>query len=324
VGTPGEFELNYRGAVDMTDQARRLRELAWQAARTDSTSEPDRQWVVVGARAAAGATTLTINLALELHRQGWPVAAVDADERHADLLAGCGLVPRYDLSDLARGERTVREVVQTGPGGLPIIGARRSAGDGRTGSPETVSPGVDRASAAGLRILRNSRLAIIDAGLRADTFAAGDSVTDWIVIAPADPPGLLEGYSRIKELSARIGGASLWTVISHVSDEVEAVRAHAKLAETSDRFLNRHVQAAGALPADPRVAEGTRRGCPVRLHAPTCDYCRALVAIATTLRPAREPLRPAAATPRGPLAPTGPGQPGMSRERLTGVPVNCR
>ena len=93
------------------DQAASLRDLVSSRKKTSSRFEGLRSIAVVSGKGGVGKTTLSVNLALAMSEMGFRTAILDADLglANADLLLG--IVPRYHLGHVIRGEREIDEIL---------------------------------------------------------------------------------------------------------------------------------------------------------------------------------------------------------------------
>src|SRR6266404_6707380 len=145
----------------MHDQANELRALARQwAAEAKPAAGGPRKIVVSAGKGGVGTTTVAVNLAAALGRQGCRTVLVDADFSGADAAMLCGIESRDTIADVLSGRRSVHEVLQPGPGGIQVV-------------PGIWSPGSipDCSPAAQQRLLReldhlgrHAEVIVLDAG----------------------------------------------------------------------------------------------------------------------------------------------------------------
>src|SRR3984893_10444594 len=106
----------------MHDQANELRLLARQwATELEPASDAPRTIVVSAGKGGVGTTTIAVNLATALARQGCRTVLVDADFSGPDAALLCGIESRDTIADVLSGRRSVHEVLQPGPGGIQVL-----------------------------------------------------------------------------------------------------------------------------------------------------------------------------------------------------------
>ena len=253
----------------MADQAEALRQLVLQAG-IPADRRTGRVLLVVGAQPSVGGTTISGYLAVALRRQGWPTALVDADLDDPSLLQQWGLTARHSLAELASRKRTVREVVQAGPGGLQLVG----------GCPRTDdavrSAHAGTALADALRRLARQHWVVIDGG-RGEVWEDLYDLADvMLVVTTSDGGSLRAAYARLKSVAERHTGARIWSVVNQVHDVALAQRAQQKLTLAADRFLNLELCSGGLLPKERQWAETDLPIRPHLLPSPNCRFIHKL------------------------------------------------
>lgn len=110
----------------MKDQAERLREMANQIRQQieqEFVRQVHRARVVAisSGKGGVGKSTLALNLALVLCKQGKKVLLLDADMGMANLDIMLGVVPKYNLFHVIQGRKNLHDVIISGPQGMSII-----------------------------------------------------------------------------------------------------------------------------------------------------------------------------------------------------------
>src|SRR5688572_26812793 len=102
----------------LPDQANDLRNLVLHAVRGVGPSPdvpPPKIVVVAGGKGGVGTTTVAVNLAAALAREGRRVVLADADFAGPNVAELCGVDGAYGAADVLAGRRTVHEVLLRGP-----------------------------------------------------------------------------------------------------------------------------------------------------------------------------------------------------------------
>lgn len=107
----------------MADQANDLRNLVLRASRPSPTaSQPPKLVVVTGGKGGVGTTTIAVNLAISLARDGRRVVLVDADLDGADAGTLCRVdEPSSTVADILSGRLSVHEALELGPAGIQVL-----------------------------------------------------------------------------------------------------------------------------------------------------------------------------------------------------------
>lgn len=100
------------------DQADKLREKMEMLKEKTSSA---RVIAVTSGKGGVGKTSVSVNLALELRKQGEKVVILDADFGLANVEVMLGIRPQYNLVDLIFNNRTIEEIITEGPMGIGFI-----------------------------------------------------------------------------------------------------------------------------------------------------------------------------------------------------------
>ncbi len=102
------------------DQAAGLRGLAALQA-----SETVLILAVAGGKSGVGKTSVVVNLAVTLARNGKQVLILDENPRHNDVNANLGLKARYDLLHVINRDKTLEQVILQGPDSVSVLTVMR-------------------------------------------------------------------------------------------------------------------------------------------------------------------------------------------------------
>ncbi len=236
---------------------------------------------VTSGKGGVGKTNFCTNLALTLAARGQRVIIVDADLGLANVHVVLGVAPRFHLEHVMRGEKTLQEVLYTGPSGVGIIG-------GGSGLADMANLDEARRSRfiAGLSELDSMADVILldtGAGLSHNVLAFLCAVEEVIVITTPEPTAITDAYATIKVLSQENPGAQQRLVVNMAQSEAEAQAVAQRLQSITRRFLGRDLDWLGYLPHDMTVSRAVRAQQPFSLLAPDAPVTRAIVRLAARL-----------------------------------------
>jgi flagellar biosynthesis protein FlhG len=230
------------------DQATGLRRIV--------SPKPVKVIAVSGGKGGVGKTSVSINLATSLAKDGKEVLLLDADLGLANIDVLLGLNPAYDLSHVIAGERTLEEVIIDGPANVKVIPA---------------SSGISRM--ANLTVKEQAGLinAFGELGHAIDVMvvdtAAGisDSVINFccashevVVVVCDEPASITDAYAFIKVMS-REHKVDRFQILANMTHSTQEGRElFHKLSTATDRFLDVTLTFMGTIPYDERLRKAVQ------------------------------------------------------------------
>lgn len=240
----------------MHDQATRMREAARAYAEGARAARPYVLTVTSG-KGGVGKSTVALNVSLTFAMLGKQVLLVDADGNLAGLDVMAGVVPRFRLGDVLRGDRDLESVLITLAPGLRLL-------PGSSG--ETHYPLLEgERQGALLRDLlsrdQRSDVIVIDtaAGLTPEIIRYGEEADSVLVVTTPEPTAVMDAYAMIKVLGVSAPGQRVEVVINSVRSVREGEETSAKLRAAVRHFLGRELPCAAIIPRDEHAGEAIRR-----------------------------------------------------------------
>jgi flagellar biosynthesis protein FlhG len=232
--------------------------------------------VVAGGKGGVGATTVGVNLALALARQGRRAVFVDADLDHGGNSRLTQHPEQGSVLDVLAGRRSVHEVLGRGPLGVQVL-----SGAWAEGAPVEFSAAAQHRFISDLKNLgAHSDVVVIDAGSSRSPFARGlwQAASVVLAVTTTDPGSIMECYAAIKVQLDAAEKSSVYT-LANLSDEPEAAaEVQARIAEACRRFLGLQAIAAGVVETCPPTASA-----PPLLFPSGSQAARSLDQVADTL-----------------------------------------
>jgi chromosome partitioning protein len=160
---------------------------------------------LVNQKGGCGKTTTAVNLAAALSAAGERVLLVDLDpQAHATLALGCAIEDEPSLVDVLRERVTVREAVQTAPGGIWLLPATAELAEFEEEAARSIAP--ERALRRALALSRLAYdFAVLDCPPRTDGVLAANALraADTAVLVVESGTFALQGALRALELLER-------------------------------------------------------------------------------------------------------------------------
>ncbi len=233
---------------------------------------------VTSGKGGVGKTNIAANLACLLAKQNKKTLVLDADAGLANIDVILGINPRYNLTHMLSGERTINEILIDGPGGIRILPSA-------SGIPEMtdLSRGQKLTLIDELSTLGNELdFMMIDtgAGISSNVMYFNMAAKEIIVVTTPEPTAMTDAYALIKVLYQRHAQRRFRLIVNMVKNAIEAKEIYARLSNAADHFLNLTIEYLGHIVLDEKVREAVRLQTALVEIYPQCPAARCLVKIA--------------------------------------------
>lgn len=235
------------------DQAAGLRRM--------SNPHPVRVIAVTSGKGGTGKTNVSVNLAISMAKEGKKVMLLDADLGLANIDVMLGLHPKYNLSHVIKGERTLEEIVVYGPDNVMVVPA--SSGTQMMAELTPIQhAGVIKAFS---ELNDDIDVLIIDtaAGIADGVVSFTRAAQEVIVVVCNEPTSITDAYALIKLLNRDYGLQRFRILCNMVIGPQEGRELFNKLVKVSDRFLDVTLEFIGAIPYDEYLKKALQKQKPV-------------------------------------------------------------
>ncbi|MDR3322342.1 MAG: MinD/ParA family protein, partial [Synergistaceae bacterium] len=249
------------------DQASMLRELVLDKKETTRNRITGMKSVaILSGKGGVGKSNLAVNLALALADQGLRVTLLDADLGLANIDILFGVVPKYNLGHVLRGEKELSEI-------LFRVGERLTIIPGGAGLREMADLDeqrqhwmIDR-----LSFLENETDVLLldtSAGLHKNVLAFAMASDLAILVTTPEPTAIRDSYSVLKSLwQSTNGDMNVGLVVNMVSDRNEAAMVSERIRSASEQFLGFKVPYLGCIVWDTDLRDSVRKRKPLLLDS---------------------------------------------------------
>lgn len=249
--------------------------------RTMSQPKPVRVLAITSGKGGVGKTNVAINLGVSLAEVGSQVALLDADLSLANVDVLLGLQPRYNLSHVLSGERSLDDIMVEGPAGLQIVPA--SSGIQRMSE-------LSQAEQAALirafgEIKRDIDVLLVDtaAGISGSVVNFARACQEIVLVACDEPTSLTDVYAFIKLLNRDYDVHHFQILANQVQDAAHGKILFAKLCKVTDRYLDVALNYLGAIPHDEHMKRSVQKQTPVVLAYPNSKSAQAFRVLARSV-----------------------------------------
>ncbi len=231
-------------------------------------SRPVKVIAVTGGKGGVGKTTVTANLAISLALRGRATMVLDADLGLANVDVLLGLQPRWNLSHVLSGEKTLDEIIVPGPKGIRVVPA--ASGIGQMAALGTLEHGGLVRAFSELSLPLDVLLVDTAAGIHDDVLTFSRAAHHVLVVVCDEPASLTDAYALIKVLSRDRGVGRFRVLANQTRAPGEGRDLYQKLARVCDRFLDVTLDYAGAIPYDDFMRRAVQRQAAVVDAYPGC------------------------------------------------------
>ena len=251
----------------MVDQAEKLRELVEKRRLTvlsddkgktySPTEKPGRIIAVTSGKGGVGKTNITANLAIQLARQNQKVIILDSDFSLANIDVLLGITPRWNMSHVFAGQKTLNEILTEGPCGIKIIPASSGIAELAQLSEEQIDMLLEQLPLVEAKcdyFLIDTAAGIADNVL--SLVCAADMV---MVVTTPEPTAYTDAYAMIKVVGSRNPDVNIGILINMAQNHREAQQAAKNMVTLSKQFLHISIHNYGYILRDPEVSTAIRR-----------------------------------------------------------------
>jgi flagellar biosynthesis protein FlhG len=241
-----------------------------------SKSEP-RVIAITSGKGGVGKTNIVANLGLAFSRLGKKVLILDADLGLGNLDVLFGLAPKYNLSHVIRGEKTIPDIVLSGPEDVKILPAS-------SGIQELTNLNVEQKIRVltQLDVLVDSvDILLIDtaAGISSNVMDFNVTAHEIMVVVSPEPTALTDAYALMKVLSLKYSVERCKLLVNLVTNNQEGKEIYRQLNLVAGRFLDIAIEYVGCVLFDEKVTQGVRRQKTISELYPNTGASRSFVAL---------------------------------------------
>ncbi len=240
---------------------------------------------VTSGKGGVGKSSIAVNLAIQLRKEGKRVIIFDADFGLANVEVMFGAIPQFNLSDLVSQKKTIREIITPGPMDIGFI----SGGSGIIGLNNLMHEQIISLVNSINELNELADFIIIDTGA-----GIAESVLEFVMASPEvilvstpEPSSLTDSYSLLKALHHNKDFTAAQTDIHVVSNRVlspeEGKAVFDKLNSVVSQFLHGNLNYLGMIPQDNALEKAVRQQQTVTLLEPNSKSARAFGMIAGNL-----------------------------------------
>ena len=248
------------------DQAAMLRQITGQKKTVQNSALKENTSVrrnkirvisITSGKGGVGKTNITANLAYLLSRMKKKTLILDADCGLANIDLILGLTPQYNLYHVLKGEKTLREVIINGPGGIKILPSSSGIQEMSSLSAEHKLGLQDELNA--LQARPDFMLIDTSAGINDNVLYFNMVAHEIIVVVTPEPTSLTDAYALIKILYQRHSKKRFSLLVNMVKSQNEAKEVFLRMAQATNHFLNLAIEQLGYISYDENLPRAVKQ-----------------------------------------------------------------
>ncbi|NOY13716.1 MAG: MinD/ParA family protein [Deltaproteobacteria bacterium] len=269
--------------TEPTDQAGTLRNMQDQldSSASELNMPATRVLSVTSGKGGVGKTAVVSNVAVALAKRGKKVLIIDADLGLANIDVVLGLAPAYNLNHFFNGERSLEEVMVTGPHGLKILPAGSGVQQYTRLDGQLKMRLIDSLDA----LEEQFDVVLIDteAGISDNVTYFNVAAQDILVVTTPEPTAITDAYALMKLLSTQYHQKRFLLMVNSVREPDEGLDVFEKLTMVSGRYLDISIDYLGCIPFDRKMHQSVREQQVIVELLPEHRVAKAFVELAESL-----------------------------------------
>jgi flagellar biosynthesis protein FlhG len=248
------------------DQAHILRQITGQKKKLVNTVPKEKTAVcndricvisITSGKGGVGKTNIAVNLAYLLSQAKKKTLILDADCGLANIDLILGLTPKYNLYHVLKGEKTLKEAIVNGPGGIKILPS--SSGIQEMSSLSMAQKFILQDELNALQSRPDFMLIDTSAGINDNVLYFNMIASETIVVVTPEPTSLTDAYALIKLLYQRHAKKRFSLLVNMVKTPSEANEVFLRMAQATNHFLNLAIEHLGYIVYDDNIPRAVKK-----------------------------------------------------------------
>lgn len=264
-----------------SDQAEGLRRMMGKASQSNT-----KIFAVTSGKGGVGKSNFAVNLGIMLAGIPKPdgsknrVIVMDADLGLANVNVLLGIIPKFNLFHVMKGQKTLQDIIIKTDFGIEII-----AGASGISQLANVTDEERENFVKGIIEISDADYVIIDtaAGIAHNVIQFVLAAHETIVITTPEPTAITDAYGIIKSIVVESEIPNIKLVTNRVRNASEGAKVSKKIIEITGQFLNVQIENIGFIYDDPMVSDAVRQRIPFVASNPKSNVALCINHIARRL-----------------------------------------
>ncbi len=231
--------------------------------KTDSIDRPNkgrtsntRVISVTSGKGGVGKTNIVANLGYAFARLGKKVLILDADLGLGNLDVLLGLAPKFNLSHVITGQKSIRDIIVEGPGNMHILPASSGI--------QELTQLTQRQKVQILseldQLIDAVDILFIDtaAGISSNVMDFNVTAHEIIVVVSPEPTAITDAYALMKVLSLKYAEKSCKVIVNLAATSQQGREVFRQRNMVTERFLDMNIDYLGSVLFDANITQGVK------------------------------------------------------------------
>lgn len=235
------------------DQAANLRRLVLES--DTRKQKKTRTIAITSGKGGVGKTSVAVSLSIALAKNGSSVTLLDADLGLANINVILGIIPKYNLYHVIKGQKSIKDIVIEVPEGIKII-----AGASGFHQLANLDPKQRASFIEAVTELDQDDYMVVDtgAGVSQNVLAFVMAADEVIVVTTPEPTAITDAYGIIKAIASQSSEKVIKLIVNRVQSVAEGKRVAQRVINIAGQFLNIKVDNLGFIFDDVSVPKSVR------------------------------------------------------------------
>jgi len=236
---------------------------------------------ITSGKGGVGKTNITTNLGIALAKGGHKVCIFDADTSLANINILLGLTPEFTLEQFFNGDKSIEDILLTGPEGVKII----PAASGIAEFAELQEDKQTRIVEALRTLEKQFDYILIDtaAGIGENVINFLQSAQYAVVVISPEPTSLTDAFSLVKVLQRRQYDKPIYTLVNMAKNYKHSMDVFKRFSQAVNKYVHLKVRYLGYIPMDQAMRSAVAMQSPVVISEPRSPAARCVTLLTQIL-----------------------------------------